>query len=120
MGTVAHELIHAAGVRGHGLLFKEYMEKINALNLGYTVHTNAGKDNDIERLNKIRKENREKRKKSSEQYLTWCKKCGTHWISMRKHRQLSRWRCSRCGGKLGQKIYREGKSNTITFSKSLG
>ena len=33
MATVAHELIHAAGVHGHGLEFKEWMNKIDALNL---------------------------------------------------------------------------------------
>ena len=98
---------------------KECMNKINALNLGYTVHTNAGKDNGIEEIRKIRRENREKRKKSSKQYLTWCKKCGHAWISMRKHQKLSRWKCARCGGSLGQKIWREGKENKITFSGGL-
>jgi len=120
MATVAHELIHAAGVYNHGLEFKEWMNKINALNLGYVVHTNAGKDNGIEEIRKIRRENREKRKKSSKRYLTWCKKCGHAWISMRKHQKLSRWKCARCGGSLGQKIWREGKENKITFSGNLG
>lgn len=67
MATVAHELIHAAGVRGHGLEFKKWMNKINALNSGYTVHTNASHDNNIEEIRKIRRENREKRKKNGKQ-----------------------------------------------------
>lgn len=110
MATVAHELIHACGVFNHGLGFKEYMEKINSLNLGYTVRTNAGKDNDIEKIRKIREENKTKREKTCKKYIVWCKSCGHHWISTRKCHKLIRYRCAKCGGKLGQKLYVEGKT----------
>lgn len=107
--TIAHELIHMYGVHGHGKEFKEYCNKINALGLGYNVKTDAREVSNILEIREIRKEKREKRQK----YITWCKKCGHAWISTQKHRNINRWRCSACGGKLGQKIYKEGV--TIKF-----
>ena len=108
MSTIAHELIHAAGVHGHRLDFKEYMDKINSLNLGYKVNTNARNDNGIAEIREIAKQKRIKRKANSKTYITWCKYCGKSWITHRKHHHLNRWRCAKCGGKLGQKIYKEG------------
>ena len=112
--TIAHELIHMYGIHGHGKEFKNMCDKINALGLGYNVRTNAKEVTNIEDIRDIRKEKREKRTK----YITWCKCCGHAWISTRKHRNINRWRCASCGGKLGQKIYREGV--TIKFGKVLG
>ena len=113
MATVAHELIHAAGVRGHGLEFKEWMNKINALDLGYVVHTNAGKDNGIEEIRKIRKEKREKREKTCKKYIVWCDRCGYNYISSRKCHKLSHYCCPQCMNRLRQKLYVKGKT-TIT------
>lgn len=116
--TIAHELIHMYGIHGHGKEFKEYCDKINALGLGYNVKTTAKEVTNLDEIRKIRKEKREQRKTNGKQYITWCKCCGHAWISTRKHRNINRWKCASCGGKLGQKIYREGV--TIRYGKVLG
>lgn len=112
--TIAHELIHMYGIHGHGKEFKEYCDKINSLGLGYNVKTNAKDVTNIDEIRKIRKEKREKRTK----YITWCKCCGNYWIGTRKHRNINHWKCASCGGKLGQKQYKDGVQ--IKFGKVLG
>lgn len=115
LNVMAHELIHACGVHRHGKEFRKYMNLINSLNLGFTVSTNGAKEKK-EKFDEVRKETIAKRKPPKE-YITWCKCCGTSWISHRKHHKISHWRCSRCGGKLGQKIYKDGV--TIRWGRSL-
>ena len=113
LNVIAHELIHSCGVHGHGAEFKKYMDKINSLNLGFTVSTKGTKEKK-EKFDEIRKETIAKRK-PKKKYITWCKCCGNAWISTTKHRKLSHWKCAKCGGKLGQKIYKEGV--TIQYGK---
>ena len=110
LSVIAHELIHAAGVGGHRLEFKEYMNKINNLNLGYQVSTNAGKANGIEDIRQIRKEKRVKREAKAKSYIVWCEECGHHYITKRKCHKLRHYCCPKCYGKLRQKLYKEGKT----------
>lgn len=112
MNTIAHELIHAAGVHNHGLQFKEYMNKINSLNLDFKVATN-GKYEKLDKMHEIAKEKRANRKTSNKQYIVWCERCGYHYLSKRKSHKLRNYRCPKCYGKLRQKQYKEGATIEI-------
>ena len=112
--TIAHELIHMYGIHGHGKEFKDMCDKINALGLGYNVRTNAKDVTNIEDIRKVRREKREKKQK----YITWCKCCGSYWITTRKHKNISQWKCGSCGGRLGQKKYKDGVQ--IRYGRALG
>ena len=109
LNVMAHELIHSCGIHGHRKEFKEYMDKINSLGLGYAVHTHykTTDENKDNTYHKIQKETRDKRK-PSKKYIVWCKCCGWNRIYTRKHSKISNYRCPKCHGKLGQKQYKSG------------
>lgn len=108
--VIAHELIHSFGVYNHGLDFKDLMNQINSLNLGYNVATNGSKEVGVEKLRKLRKERAQKRKKPIKQYIVWCEECGHNYISSRKCHKLSHYCCPKCMGKLRQKQYKPDKT----------
>lgn len=115
LDVMAHELIHAAGVDNHRLEFKEYMEKINSLGLGYNVHVKYKTDKE-NTFKQKQKEAREKRKQKAEkkpkkEYIVWCEECGYFYISTRKCHKLRDYCCPKCTGKLRQKQYKEGKTS---------
>lgn len=117
MSVMAHELIHAAGVNSHRLEFKEYMNTINSLNLGYIVHTcyKTTEENKNNTYHQKQKEQREKREQKSKlkpkkEYIVWCEHCGYNYISNRKCHKLSKYVCPKCYGKLRQKQYKKGKT----------
>lgn len=114
MSVIAHELIHSAGVCGHRLDFKEYMNIINSMNLGYTVHTKYKTDKE-NTFKKKQKEVREKRaqkakNKPKKEYIVWCEECGHNYISTRKCHRISHYCCPKCMGRLRQKQYKPGKT----------
>ena len=114
LDVMAHELIHAAGVDNHRLEFKEYMEKINSLGLGYNVHVHYKTDKE-NTFKKKQKEVREKRaqkakNKPKKEYIVWCEECGHNYITTRKCHRLSHYCCPKCMGRLRQKQYKPGKT----------
>lgn len=113
LDVMAHELIHAAGVHNHRLEFKEYMNKINSLGLGYNVHTRytTDKENTFKQKQKEVRENR----KPNKEYIVWCPHCGWNRIYYRKNHKLSNYRCPKCMGNLRQKQYKEGKTEIQIF-----
>jgi len=123
MSVIAHELIHAAGELNHRLGFKEYMDKINSMNLGYTVHTHykTTEENKDNTYHKKQKEERAKRAaksttKAKKEYLVYCQECGYNYVSNRKCHVLRKYCCPECYGKLRQKQYVKGKT---TFRRIL-
>lgn len=114
MSVIAHELIHAAGVHGHRLDFKEYMNIINSMNLGYTVHTRyqATEENTFKQKQKETREKRQQKAKNKpkKEYIVWCEECGYYYISTRKCHKLRDYVCPKCYGRLRQKQYKEGKT----------
>lgn len=117
LDVMAHELIHAAGVNNHRLEFKEYMNKINSLGLGYNVHTHytTDKENTFKQKQKEAREKREQKAKNKpkKEYIVWCQECGYNYITTRKCHKLRNYCCPKCYGKLRQKQYKKGKT-TIT------
>ena len=110
METMAHELIHAAGVNGHRKEFKEYMNKINALNLGYYVSTHYKSNNPNSKFEQAKRDAKAKRNKSNKSYIVWCECCGWNRIYHRKSHKLRDYCCPKCCGKLRQKQYKPGKT----------
>lgn len=108
--VMAHELIHSAGVKGHRAEFKEYMKKINDLNLGYYVHTTFKSTNPNSKYEQAKRDTRAKRNKSGKSYIVWCECCGWNRIYQRKCHKLRDYHCPKCYSKLRQKQYKEGKT----------
>ena len=77
----------------HGKVFKEYAKYINN-QLGYDIKTTGNKKEDYKKSNK--KYIEEKQYK----YIIKCKDCGELYYRMRKPKNLQRYRCSLCNGKL--------------------
>ena len=101
LDVMAHELIHSAGVHNHRAEFKECMNKINSLGLGYNVdtHYHTDKENTFKQK---QKEVRTQRKQSKE-YIVWCPHCGWNRIYQRKHHKLNNYKCPHCSKSLRQK-----------------
>lgn len=92
--TIIHELIHCLPMcNNHGKVFKEYAKYINN-QLGYDIKTTGNKKEDYKKSNK--KYIEEKQYK----YIIKCKDCGELYYRMRKPKNLQRYRCSLCNGKL--------------------
>jgi len=99
LNTIAHELIHSAGVHNHGKEFKKYAELVNGLNLGYRVSTHyEGKD-----LTKIFKQKQKEYRASRPKYEVYCTECDSARVYNFKHHDLSKYRCKKCKGKLKQR-----------------
>lgn len=98
--VIAHELIHAIGINNHGKDFKEVMNKINSLGLGYDVQTTSKKE-PIEHIRKLRKEKRANRKS----YIVYCQYCG--WARVYK-KKMEGYTCPHCRKVLKHKIYKDG------------
>lgn len=103
LNTIAHELIHSAGVHNHGKEFKKYMNLINSLNLGYkvSVHYEGGKD-----FKTLFKQKQAEYRASRPKYLVYCTECDFKRVYNFKHHDISRYRC-KCRGKLKQRKVEE-------------
>ena len=94
--TIMHEIIHCFPYcNDHGKKFKEYANYINR-NLGYDISRVGDKKEDY------KKSNIEYQEESKDyKYKIICKSCGQIYYRQRlKKNLISRYRCSKCGGKL--------------------
>ena len=80
LNTIAHELIHACGVHGHGVEFKKLMNKINSTNLGYHVTTSS-----TATMCKERKT-----------YIMKCENCGWERVYYKRFKDLHLYKCPIC------------------------
>lgn len=93
--TIIHELIHCIPFCcNHGQEFKKYANIINA-KLGYNIKTVGNKQEDYKKSNIEYEEPTQKYK-----YKIKCLSCGKEYLRIRKPRNIKKYRCGICNGKL--------------------
>ena len=92
LNTIAHELIHSCGGKGHDKTFRYYMKIVNEANLGYNITILAILPKEI--VNK---------RKELARWMISCPNCGFKRV-YQKRLDLRLYRCSICNSKLEQKL----------------